>query len=84
MSCGIGCKHGSDPALLWLWHSLGTSICCRHSPKKKKKKKNHTLCKFCELNQNFQNDATFKDNMIYPKRHKPEDSILPLTRGKLV
>ena len=21
MSCGIGCRYGSDPALLWLWHS---------------------------------------------------------------
>ena len=20
MSCGVGCKRGSDPALLWLWH----------------------------------------------------------------
>ena len=20
MSCGIGCRHGSEPALLWLWH----------------------------------------------------------------
>ena len=19
MSCGIGCRHGSDPVLLWLW-----------------------------------------------------------------
>ena len=19
MSCGVGCKRGSDPALLWLW-----------------------------------------------------------------
>ena len=19
MSCGIGCRHGSDPALMWLW-----------------------------------------------------------------
>ena len=19
MSCGVGCRHGSDPALLWLW-----------------------------------------------------------------
>ena len=19
MSCGVGCKHGSDPMLLWLW-----------------------------------------------------------------
>ena len=20
MSCGVGCKCGSDPVLLWLWH----------------------------------------------------------------
>ena len=20
MSCGVGCRHGSDPTLLWLWH----------------------------------------------------------------
>ena len=20
MSCGVGCRHGSDAALLWLWH----------------------------------------------------------------
>ena len=20
MSCGVGGRHGSDPALLWLWH----------------------------------------------------------------
>ena len=22
MSCGVGCRCGSDPALLWLWHRL--------------------------------------------------------------
>ena len=22
MSCGVGCRHGSDPALLWLWCRL--------------------------------------------------------------
>ena len=22
MSCGIGCRHGSDLALLWLWYRL--------------------------------------------------------------
>ena len=22
MSCGMGCRHGSDLALLWLWHRL--------------------------------------------------------------
>ena len=20
MSCGVGCRHGLDPPLLWLWH----------------------------------------------------------------
>ena len=20
MSCGVGCRHSSDPAFLWLWH----------------------------------------------------------------
>ena len=45
MSCGVGCIHSSDLALLWLWRrvvatapngppSLGTSICCRCGPKK--------------------------------------------------
>ena len=22
MSCGVGCRCGSDPSLLWLWHRL--------------------------------------------------------------
>ena len=22
MSCGVGCRRGLDPALLWLWHRL--------------------------------------------------------------
>ena len=22
MSCGVGCRHGSDPVLLWLWCRL--------------------------------------------------------------
>ena len=47
MSCNVGRRCGSDPALLWLWcssyssdltPSLGTSICLRCSPKKTKKK----------------------------------------------
>ena len=25
MSCGVGCRHGSDPALLWLWHRLAAA-----------------------------------------------------------
>jgi len=25
MSCGVGCRCGSDPALLWLWHRLAAT-----------------------------------------------------------
>ena len=50
VSCGVGHRHGSDLALLWLWRrlaataliqppSLGTSICHTCSPKTTKKKK---------------------------------------------
>ena len=50
MSCGVGCRRGSDRTLLWLWcrltataliwpPSLGTSICRRCSPEKPKEKK---------------------------------------------
>ena len=53
MSCGVGGRHSSDLALLWLWcrpaatapdwtPSLGTSMCCKSSPKKIKKKKQKT------------------------------------------
>ena len=56
MSCGVDCRHGSDPELLWLWHRLvaATPIWplvwepsyaagggC--SPKKQKKAKNPPL-----------------------------------------
>ena len=50
MSCGVGRRHGSDPARLWLWRrpaavalirppSLGTSICQGVALKRQKKKK---------------------------------------------
>ena len=49
VSCGVGRRRGSDPALLWLWcrpgsyssdctPSLGTSICLGCGPKKQKNK----------------------------------------------
>ena len=26
MSCGVGCRHGSDPLLLLLWHRLLAAV----------------------------------------------------------
>ena len=54
MSCGVGCRRGSDPALLWLWRRLVVTALIRplaweppsvagaaqrNSKRKKKKKK---------------------------------------------
>ena len=25
MSCDVGCRHSSDPELLWLWHGPGAT-----------------------------------------------------------
>ena len=47
VSCGVGCRRGSDPALLWPWRrpvatapiqplAQGSSACCRCDPKKQK------------------------------------------------
>ena len=44
MSCGVGHRHGSDPAWLWLWRrpaaepSTGTFTCRGCDPKKQRKK----------------------------------------------
>ena len=49
MSCGVRCRHDSDPELLWLWRRLAAtapiqplawelpSLCHRCGPKKEKK-----------------------------------------------
>ena len=50
MSCGVGCRRGSESALLWLWHGPVAADPIRHlvweplyavgaAQKKKKKKK---------------------------------------------
>ena len=54
MSCGIGRRHGSDPALLWLWRRLAatapiqtlaweppyvTAVALKKKKKKERKKK---------------------------------------------
>ena len=56
MSCGVGYRHGSDPALLWLWHRLLATALIRTlaweppyaigvalEKAKKQNKKNYTL-----------------------------------------
>ena len=29
MGCGVGCRYGSDPVLLWLWHRLAAAALIR-------------------------------------------------------
>ena len=56
MDCGVGCRCGSDPALLWLWRKLvavvaligplawgppcAAGVALKREKKKKKKKEN--------------------------------------------
>ena len=55
MSCGVGCRHGSDPMLLWLWHRMVATALIRPlaweppyamgaALEKAKKKKRNSLC----------------------------------------
>ena len=30
LSCGVGHRHGSDPALLWLWYRLAAVALIQH------------------------------------------------------
>ena len=30
MSCGVGCRHGSDAGLLWLWRTMVATAPIRH------------------------------------------------------
>ena len=64
MSCGVGCRHGSDPALLWLWcrpsatapirplawePQHATGAALEKAKKKKKRKKNVSYYSFNDL-----------------------------------
>ena len=58
MSCGVGCRRGSDPTLLWLWRRLVAtapirSLACetpyaagtaQEMAERQKKKKEHSPC----------------------------------------
>ena len=83
MSCGVGGRRGSDPALLWLWcrpavvaqirpPSLGTSICCGNSPrndKKTKKKSAFGEAIPCELVS------------LAPRRRSPMSPLHPMSHS---
>ena len=62
MSCGVGCRHGLDLALLWLWHRLAALIrplawepphaagaALKSQKKKKRKKEKKQLLKIIDL-----------------------------------
>ena len=64
MSCGVGHRHGSDVALLWLWCRLAATapikhlaweppICHECSPKKKKRKKERKKRNISDTNPAF-------------------------------
>ena len=69
MSCGVGCSHGSDPALLWLWRRLAAIAPIRPlaweppyaagaaqeiAKRQKKKKKKNSNVYTAEINRTLQ------------------------------
>ena len=69
MSCGVGCRHGSDPALLWLWCRPATTApligplaweppyATDVALKSNKTKQNKTGCQVKEINED--NNTSF-------------------------
>jgi len=63
MNCGVGCRHGLDPTLLWLWLAAAApiqplawelpSICSRCRPKKQTNKNNNKKEKLLRLGISF-------------------------------
>ena len=61
MNCGVGCRHGLDPALLWLWPRLTAVVPIRplawEPPYvagvalKRKKKKSHQNMAFSNVRE---------------------------------
>ena len=54
MSCGVGCRHSSDPALLWLWCRLAAIsliqplACLKNKRVKMKKKKDLNISEYVQ------------------------------------
>ena len=71
VSYGVGCRHGLDSVLLWLWQwtsgcssdstpSLGTSRCHRRGPKKQNKQTNKKFTRCLHINFPTTLGATWK------------------------
>ena len=69
MSCGVGCRCGSDPALLWLWPRPAAtapiqplawespSICHGKQPQKRQKDKKKGICQLYKERQYWGREA---------------------------
>ena len=68
MNCGIGCRHGSDPELLWLWRRpaatapigplaweppYAAGAALEKTKKKKERKKENSLFLWYDLQDTF-------------------------------
>ena len=72
MSCVVGCRHGSGPALLWLWHRLADTAPIRPlawkppcfagvalNRQKTKKRKRKKITQYQELEAEIRQAALF-------------------------
>ena len=78
-SCGVGCRRGLDPMLLWLWcrltaatliWSLETSICHKCGPKMQKKKKKKKVLKEGRKKGSERNTATMAKFKLWASYHQ--------------
>ena len=53
MRCGIGCRQGSDPALLWLWRRPVATAPALEKAKKAKSQKKNKQTKKTTKNKNW-------------------------------
>ena len=88
MSCGVGCRHGSDLTLLWLWcrpaatapiHPLAREPPCAMGAalkRQKKKKKKKKILGFCVKEQKLRKYKLLKKQIYFLTSHsKPRSSL---------
>ena len=84
MSCGVGCRLGSHPALLWLWHRPAAMALIRplvweppyamgaaqEKAKKKKKKKKKQKKKKKKKKKKTKKNSIIRGKLWHPKNQK--------------